>query len=97
ADPLYKLALADLLIEEARIEDGVALYEETAAGSTHAGAYYFRLGNTLSRTGCQQLSGRFYRKALDTDPDNPFYKARCVASADSPKAGVEISGSTKEL
>ncbi len=72
--PVY-CDLGDVLIELGRIEDAEGVYEKASKLVPESrGAFYNRLGNTLMRQGYYGHATNAYQKAVDEDPDNPFYR-----------------------
>jgi tetratricopeptide (TPR) repeat protein len=73
-DPIYHCALGDVLVKRGMIEDANGVYEKAVdLHRTSAGAYYNRLGNTLARGNHHSQAIEAFKKAIASDPGNPFY------------------------
>ena len=72
--PVYHCSLGDALIGLGRVEEAQAQYETAAHyDNSNAGAYYNRFGNMLARANYHAEAVEAFRRALKTEPDNPFY------------------------
>jgi tetratricopeptide (TPR) repeat protein len=74
SEPAYHLLSGDILIEKGDIDDALIAYERAVKlKPVFTGAYYNRLGNTLSRFSQYEKAVTAFRKAVTAEPDNPFY------------------------
>ena len=73
-EPGHHLFLGDLLVEDGRVAEGWTAYESAVAlRPASAGAYYYRLGNTLHRTARYESAALAFQKAIAMEPANAFY------------------------
>ena len=89
--PLVYCALGDVFIKQGKPNDARLSYENAVQldpGSR--GGYYNRLGNMLAGEHNHTMAIEAYRKAIEADPENPFYRMRL---AESSKA--ELKNSSK--
>lgn len=80
-DPMYHCGLGDVLVMQGKIDDALDSYEK-AAQLNHAsvGAYYNRLGNTLTRGNYHIQAIEVFKRAIAADLQNPFYYIRLAES-----------------
>ncbi|MBN1613428.1 MAG: tetratricopeptide repeat protein [Deltaproteobacteria bacterium] len=80
-DVLYRLRLGDVMILEGKIDAATAIYETViATQGASAGIYYNRLGNTLAKAHRHPEAIAAFRKAIEREPENPFYHRHLAAS-----------------
>jgi len=79
--PVYHCCLGDALIGLGKIQEALDEYK-TAASSDGAnlGAYYNRLGNSLTRANYHHEAMLAFRTALKAEPDNPVYHRHLARS-----------------
>ena len=74
SEPAYHLLFGDIMIEKGDIAAALSAYEMAVKlRPDFTGAYYNRLGNTLSRFSQYEKAVMAFRKAITAEPDNPFY------------------------
>jgi tetratricopeptide (TPR) repeat protein len=74
ADPAYHLLFGDIMVEKGDITAALIAYERAVElRPDFTGAYYNRLGNTLSRFSQHERAVTAFQKAITAEPDNPFY------------------------
>ena len=72
--PLLHLNLGDVLIDQGKLAEGMASYENAIArNEAEAGIYLNRLGNALARTGHQPEAAEAFQRAIAREPENAFY------------------------
>jgi tetratricopeptide (TPR) repeat protein len=72
--PILHLGLGDVLIQQGKLEEGSAAYEEAIAMNRNAAAVYLnRLGHTLARANYHLEAVGTFKKAIALDTRNPFY------------------------
>ena len=72
--PLLHLSLGDVLIDQGKLAEGMASYENAVArNEAEAGVYLNRLGNALARTGHHPKAVETFRRAISREPENAFY------------------------
>jgi len=75
ASPLVCLDLADLLLGSGRFDEGEYLLEQ-AISLDHAsqGAFCNRFGNRLAQLGHHEMAVKYFRRAMQIEPENFFYR-----------------------
>ncbi|MDQ5984811.1 MAG: Lipopolysaccharide assembly protein B [Syntrophus sp. SKADARSKE-3] len=77
AEPAYYLMMGDILIESGKIDEGTQMYGTAIRlKPSFAGAYYHRLGNTMSGMAYHEQAANAFRNAMTADPSNPFYRLK---------------------
>ena len=72
--PLLHASLGDVLIDQGKLEEGTASYENAIArNEAEAGAYLNRLGNALARAGRHPEAVEAFKNAISREPENAFY------------------------
>lgn len=73
-EPLYQCALGDCLVRQARLQDAIAAYSQAShLDPSSAGAYFNRLGNSLTKAGYCREAMVAFKQAAAEDPDNILY------------------------
>lgn len=73
-DPLLRLGLGDVLIQQGKVGEGVAAYQGIIdRNRADSGVYLNRLGHTLSRARFHREAVAAFQQAIACDPENPFY------------------------
>jgi tetratricopeptide (TPR) repeat protein len=73
-DPLLLSDLGDVLIQQGKLSEGWEAYEKIIAFDPSAsGVYLNRLGHTLARARRHREAAAAFRRAVASDPQNPFY------------------------
>jgi len=82
--PLVFCSLGDILVSGGRIADAEAAYENAVRlDPASRGGYYNRLGNTLAGEGHHDRAVEAFKKAIATDPKNPFYYLNLVKACEA--------------
>lgn len=72
--PLLHSSLGDVLIDQGKLAEGMASYENAIARSeAEAGVYLNRLGNALARSGHHPEAVETFKRAISREPENAFY------------------------
>jgi len=80
--PLVHCALGDVFIKQGKPDDAWLSYENAAQlDPASRGGYYNRLGNMLVGKHNHTMAIEAYRKAIEADPENPFYRMRLAESS----------------
>ena len=80
--PLVHCALGDVFIKQGKPDDAWLSYENAAQlDPASRGGYYNRLGNMLVGEHNHTMAIEAYRKAIEADPENPFYRMRLAESS----------------
>ncbi|MFA5180907.1 MAG: tetratricopeptide repeat protein [Syntrophales bacterium] len=73
-EPAYHLLVGDIMVAKGDIADAFIAYERAVKlRPNFTGAYFNRLGNTLSRFSQYEKAVTAFQKAITAEPDNPFY------------------------
>ncbi len=81
SQPVYHCCAGDAFIGLGRIAEALMKYETAVTlDNSGSGAYYNRLGNSLTRAGYHKEAAAVFRKAMERESDNPAY-ARHLALA----------------
>jgi tetratricopeptide (TPR) repeat protein len=81
AKPLYHCCLGDALVGLGRVLDAQTEYETAARyDPSGAAAYYNRFGNILARAHYHSAAVEAFRRALNTEPNNPVYARHLALS-----------------
>ncbi len=93
-DPMLLLGLGDVLIQQGKLQEGLAAYQRTIdLNSDAAGVYSNRLGHTLSRAHYHREAVAAFKKAIAYDPKNPFYYnalSESYQSLGDPEAAAKV-------
>jgi protein O-GlcNAc transferase len=80
-EPLYRMALGDILIRLGNLEAAVEAYARAAAlNPAAAGGCWNRLGNRLAKDGLHLPAMEAFLKAVAVEPENPRYLLRLAAA-----------------
>ncbi|HPJ95814.1 MAG TPA: tetratricopeptide repeat protein [Syntrophales bacterium] len=80
-NPLLRLDLADLLISMGRVGDAEQMLNEAVElNPPSEGIFCNRLGNSLARAGHHETAIAYFKRAIESDPRNPFYFMHLSAS-----------------
>ncbi|HPQ42593.1 MAG TPA: tetratricopeptide repeat protein [Syntrophales bacterium] len=75
--PLVHCALGDVFIKQGKPDDAWRSYERAVKlDPVSGGGYYNRLGNMLVGEHNHTMASEAYRKAIEADPENQFYRMR---------------------
>jgi len=79
--PLVCLELTDLLLGDGRFGEAENFLEQAIyLDHTSQGAFYNRFGNRLAQLGHHKMAVSYFWRAIQTDPENFFYRRNMEAS-----------------
>jgi len=80
--PLVCLELADLLLGDGRFSEAEDFLEQAIClDHTSQGVFYNRFGNQLAQLGYHKMAVNYFRRAIQTDPENFFYRRNMETSS----------------
>jgi len=82
ASPLVCLELADILLGDGRFREGEEFLEQAISlDHTSKGVFCNRFGNRLAQLGHHKMAVNYFWQALQTDPENFFYRRNMETSS----------------